>query len=156
MKRYCGKDEDLRKLSETNISDTAFSLVVKNGYGKMQYLVDEGSYEVLSSQFDIWFERCPELKEVVKLWIESAYQCTDPTDTRLKRKLLRRVNFHDLCGILARVRVRSTRTIPYFLRTLFEAILSENAVLYCATNTLDTLCDGYFAEIDEFMRYAEE
>lgn len=155
-KRYNGKDANLERLSETNISDSALGLVVQVGYHETKGLIAKGSYEVLCSQLDVWFERCPELKDVVALWIESAYQCDNPTEGRLKRKLLRRVTFHDFCGILARVRVKSCATIPFFMKSLLEAILSESAVLYCATNSLDTLCDGYFAEIEEFMEYAEE
>ena len=32
MERYTGKDEELKALSETNISDSAFGIVVEIGY----------------------------------------------------------------------------------------------------------------------------
>ncbi len=150
-------DERLVALYNTNISESAFDLVEKNGYDKMKEYIDEDSFDVLSSQFDLWFEKCPELKDVSIHWVRSVYGSdVEMTDGRLKRKLLKRTDFHDLCGVLARVRERCCETIPPFLESLMEAILSEEQVLYCATHSLDVLCDNYFAEIREYMSYVEK
>ncbi|MBR3236599.1 hypothetical protein IKF92_02890 [Candidatus Saccharibacteria bacterium] len=156
MERYTGKDEELKALSETNISDSAFGIVVEIGYKEMKELLEKNPYDVLCSYFDIWFERCPELKDAAVLWIESSYDCKSITDGVIERKLLKRIDFRDLCMVIARVRVKACRTIPYFLRCFFEAILNESAVLYCNTTPLYDLCRNYFAEIEEFMAYAEE
>ena len=151
MERYQGKDEKIKALAEMNISDTALGIVVQNGYDETKEMIMMGSYEVLRSYFDIWFERCPELEERAFLWMERFYPYKTHMDGWLKKRLIKDVEFRNLCMIVASDLKRAYKTMPFFLRSLFGAIFNEITIVDCREKSIDDLCANYFAEIDEFI-----
>lgn len=160
MPVYFGRNVNLTRLADTDMTQAAFDIVAAVGFSTMRkYLVD-GADRVLKRQLSIFFNRCPDL--FTEFQTKCILENPDVEPEYFDKAITIDYIVHDEYSFFHEV-IRNEAIdryviveycAPVLLRTLISKI-REDDLPYEYAHSFVGLCRNYFDEIDEYISYLE-
>ena len=160
MPVYFGKNVNLTRLADTDMTQAAFDIVAVVGFSRMKKYLDDGAERVLKRQFSTFFSRCPELLAEFKARCILDNPDVEPEffDKAITIDYLIHSEYSFFHGIIRNEAIDRYVIVdfcaPNFLRTLIAKI-REDDLPYEYTHSFISLCRNYFDEIEEYISYME-